>query len=114
MSVRAGALGAGFGVRLGDPAGSLFASAGAGLGALLAAFAGEARAPWKSASGLRASILPYAHAAAGYWIASHVAVRADVLTAFALPQPVLVIAGRREASFGEPAIVVAAGIEVRP
>ena len=114
MTLRAGALGAGAGVRLTDPASSLFACVGAGLGALLTAFEGQARAPWVSASGLRWAMLPYAHADAGYWLAPQIALRADVMMGFALPEPVLGIAGRRVAVFGEPAAVLAAAIEVRP
>jgi apolipoprotein N-acyltransferase len=114
MTVRAGALGAGAAVRLGDPAVGLFAAAGAGLGALLTAFDGQAMAPWKGAGGLRASLFPYAHVAGGYWIGPQLALRADVMAGFALPEPVLSIAGKRVGFFAEPAVSLAASIEVRP
>ena len=114
MTLRAGGLGAGVGARLTDPGSRLFVVAGAGLGAVLAGFEGQARAPWKAADGLRATMLPYAHACAGYWLGSRVALRADVMAGFALPEPVLSIAGRSVASFGEPAAVIALAIEVRP
>jgi hypothetical protein len=114
MSVRAGGLSAGVGVRLTDPASRPFALAGLGIGAMIAGFTGQAQAPWKGASGMRPSMIPDVHAAAGYWVASHLAIRADVRAAFALPEPVLLIAGSRVASFGEPAVLVAAGLEVRP
>lgn len=113
MTVRAGVLGVGAAVRIGDPAG-FFGSAGAGFGALLTAFDGQAAAPYKGASGLRASMFPYAHAATGYWLASHVALRADVMAGFALPEPVLTIAGQRVGFFAEPAVTLAGAIEVRP
>jgi hypothetical protein len=114
MSLRAGALGAGVAARLTAPAARLFVTAGAGLGAMLVAFDGAARAPWTAASGLRAVLLPHARAAAGYWIAPWFALRADVLLGFALPEPALWIAGQRVATFAEPATLLAVGLEVRP
>jgi hypothetical protein len=114
MSLRAGALAAGMAVRLTEPASTLFVTAGAGLGVILTAFEGEARAPWQSASGLRAGMLPYLRAGGGYWLVPWLALRADVMTGFALPQPTLSIAGKRVAVFGEPTAVFAAGLEVRP
>src|SRR6185437_7086948 len=114
MMLRAGAVVAGASARLTDPAARFFATAGAGLGAMLVAFSGQAIPPWQAASGLRGTVLPYLHASAGYWIVPRVAVRADVLTGFALPQPVLTIAGERAAAFGEPAAMFAAAVEVRP
>ncbi|APR87555.1 Flagellar hook-length control protein FliK [Minicystis rosea] len=113
MHLRAGAVGAGATARFGDPRG-LFAAAGAGFGALVSAYGGEAEAPWRAVSGVRASLFPYAHAAAGVWLARHFALRADLLCGFALPQPVLVIANRHLATFGDPTVVIAAGLEVRP
>lgn len=113
MALRAGALDGGVSVTLTDPAASFFAGAGAGLGAMLTAFAGRASPPWQSASGLSWALLPDLHATAGYWVAPRVALRADLMTGFALPEPVLWIAGRRVAVFGEPAAVFATGIEVR-
>jgi hypothetical protein len=114
MTLRVGAVAAGAALRITEPAASLFVTAGAGLGAMVAGFEGQARAPWEPAGGLRASMLPYAHAAAGYWLLPRLALRADVMVGFALPEPVLIIAGQRVATFGEPATLVAAGIEVRP
>jgi hypothetical protein len=114
MTFRAGALAAGVSAKLTEPASDLFVDAGAGLGLLVAGYEGQARPPWQSAGGVRATMLPYAHASLGYWVAARVALRADVLMGFALPQPVLTIAGHRVAAFGEPAAVFSAGIEVRP
>ena len=113
MTLRAAMLGAGVSAKLTEPTSSVFLGAGAGLGAMLTAFAGQAHPPWQSASGLRAALLPNLHASAGYWVAPRVALRADVLAGFALPEPVLLIAGRRVAVFAEPATLFAAAIEVR-
>ncbi len=113
MTLRAGGLGAGAAVKLIEPSARVFATAGAGLGVLITAFSGQARAPWLSASGVRGSMLPFVHAGAGYWLAPRVALRADLVTGFALPEPVLTIAGRAVATFGEPLVLLAAGIEVR-
>src|SRR5262249_27772296 len=114
MTLLAGAVSAGAGVRITEPASRLFATAGAGLGALVTTFDGQASSPWKSASGTRWSMLPYVRAGAGYWLLPQIAIRADVMAGFALPEPVLMIAGHQVAYFGEPATVLAAGIEVRP
>jgi hypothetical protein len=114
MSLRVGAVVAGAGLKLTEPAGNLFVTAGAGLGAMVAGFEGQARPPREAAGGVRASMLPYVHALAGYWLLPRLALRADVMVGFALPEPVLIIAGQRVAYFGEPATLLAAGIEVRP
>jgi hypothetical protein len=59
-------------------------------------------------------MLPYAHFGAGYWLVPRLALRTDVMIGFALPEPVLWIAGQRVAVFGEPAAIFAASVEVRP
>jgi hypothetical protein len=102
------------GVRLTEPESSVFVTASGGLGAVFTGFEGQANPPWRAASGVRGGMLPYAHVDAGYWLAPRVALRADVITGFVLPQPVLSIAGHDVAVFGEPAVVFAASIVVRP
>jgi hypothetical protein len=114
VDLRVGALGAGASVRLIEPTADVFASAGLGVGVLLSLFAGETRGPWRAAQGSRWTALPYARAAAGYWLAQHVAIRGDAMLGAALPRPVIRIAGRKIASYGEPAILLAVGLEVRP
>jgi hypothetical protein len=114
VDLRVGVLGAGASVRLIEPTADVFASAGLGLGAFLSLFAGEARAPWHATQGSRWTALPYARATAGYWLAQHLAVRGDVMLGASLPRPVIRIAGREIASYGEPAVFLAVGLEVRP
>lgn len=113
-TLRTGAIGAGAMGALVDPASRFFATAGGGIGALLAAYEGQAQAPWKPESGLRCTMFPYVRAGGGLWISPWLALRADGLIGFALPEPVLWIAGRPAADFGEPALVLAASVEVRP
>ena len=67
-----------------------------------------------SSTSAAATMLPQARAAAGWRLSPHIGLRADALVGFALPEPVLWIAGRRAAVFGEPAVLFAAGIEVQP
>jgi hypothetical protein len=112
--LRIGGAGAGLGLRLTDPMANVFASAGLGLGAMLSVFQGEARPPRVAMDGSRWSALPYARVGAGYWIIPNLALRGDVMAGVAAPEPVLRVAGRRVATFGEPAVVFAAAIEVRP
>lgn len=114
VDLRVGVLGAGASVRLVEPTADVFASAGLGLGAFLSLFAGEARRPWLAAQGSRWTALPYARASAGYWFAQHLALRGDVMLGASLPRPVIRIAGREIASYGEPAVFLAVGLEVRP
>jgi hypothetical protein len=114
VDVRAGAVAAGIGARLTPPSSPFFLTAAAGAGALISAYAGEARAPYRSASGARASLLPEAHLAAGYRLTAALALRGDVLGGFALPQPIVTVAGRRAASFGAPTLGFALALEVTP
>lgn len=114
VDVREGAVAAGVGARLTPAASAFFLTAAAGAGALISAYAGDARAPYRSASGARGSLLPYAHLAAGYRVTAAVAVRSDLIAGFALPQPMVSIDGRRAASFGEPALAFALALEVEP
>lgn len=114
VNMRVGAVGGGMSVRLTQPTGDVFAGAGFGLAALFGFYAGSAVAPWIGANGSRWMALPYARLGAGYWLSQHIALRGDVLTGVALPEPVIRIAGTRVASFGEPAVVLAAGVELCP
>jgi hypothetical protein len=114
MTFRAGAVAAGVAAKLVAPTSDLFVDAGAGFGVMLAGFEGQARPPLVSAGGVRATMLPYAHASVGYWVASRIAVRGDLLTGFALPEPVLTIAGQKVAAFGEPLAAFSASVELRP
>jgi hypothetical protein len=114
MTFRAGAVAGGVAAKLVAPPSDLFVDAGAGFGVMLAGFDGQTRPPWISAGGVRATMLPYAHASVGYWVASRIAVRGDLFTGFALPEPVLTIAGQKVAAFGEPLAAFCAGVELRP
>ena len=114
MDLRVIAIGAGASARWVDPLPRLSLHAGLGAGAAGFLFDGRAVPPWVSASGDRWSALPFVEAGASYRFTPVFAVRADVLAALALPQPVLVIAGREVASFGAPAVFASLAVEVHP
>lgn len=100
--------------RFTEPTSSLFASAGLGLGALVAVVSGDATKASNAALGTSAAALPYLRVGAGYWLADHVAVRGDALLGAALPAPVVEMKGKEIASFGTPTVIFAAALEVRP
>jgi hypothetical protein len=100
--------------RFTEPTSSLFASAGLGLGALVAIVSGEAARASNAALGTSAAALPYLRVGAGYWLADHVAVRGDALLGTALPAPVVTVKGTEIASFGMPTVIFAAALELRP
>lgn len=108
-------LGGGFHGTLTNPSADLSLSAGLGLEAMLLVFDGEAAAPpFVAERGSRWAASPYASIGARYRVVPRLALRAEVLTTFARPEPVIRIAGREVASFGQPAIFLSLGIEVRP
>jgi hypothetical protein len=100
--------------RFTEPTSSLFASAGLGLGALVAIVSGDATKASNAALGTSAAALPYLRVDAGYWLSDHVAVRGDALLGTALPAPALKVKGTEIATFGMPTVVFAAALELRP
>lgn len=114
MDLRVIAIGAGASARWVDPLPRLSLHAGLGAGVAGFLFEGRAVPPWVAASGDRWSALPFVEAGASYRFTPVFAVRADVLAALALPQPVLVIAGREVGSFGAPAVFTSIAVEVHP
>lgn len=107
-------LGAGANVHFMSPTSAFSLHAGGGLGAAGFFFNGRAAAPWVSASGNHWAALPFLEVGAGYRMSATMAVRADVLAALARPEPVLVIAEQRVASFGTPALLASISLEVHP
>jgi hypothetical protein len=100
--------------RFTEPTSSLFASAGLGLGALVAIVSGDATKASNAALGTSAAALPYLRVNAGYWLADHVAVRGDALLGTALPAPVVKVTGNEIATFGMPTVIFAVALELRP
>ena len=96
------------------PSSPLAIHAGGGLGVAGLFFQGHAEAPWLSASGSRWAVMPHLGAGAAYRFTPLLAVRADALASFLLPEAVLVIAGDEVASFGLPAMTVSLSLEVHP
>ncbi len=88
--------------------------AGGGIGVAGLFFEGNAEAPWLSASGSHWAVMPHLGAGAAYRFTPVLAVRADALASFVLPEAVLVIAGNEVASFGLPAVTVSLSLEVHP
>jgi hypothetical protein len=114
VALHAAAFVAGGWASLTDPESDLRVTAGAGLGALLIVFDGEARAPWLPSNGSRWAALPYARVTGGYRFHPAASLRTDIAVGVARPEPVVRIAGREVASFGQPAILIFLGVEVRP
>lgn len=107
-------LGGGLHGTLTDPSADLSLGVGLGLSAMLLMFDGEAAAPFVAERGSRWIASPYASIRAAYRVYPRLAVRADIFTTIARPEPVIRIAGREVASFGQPAVFLSLGIEVRP
>ncbi|MEP7122117.1 MAG: hypothetical protein ABJE95_14455 [Byssovorax sp.] len=114
IGARIATLGIAANFRFTEPTSSLFASAGLGLGALLAIVSGEASKASNAALGTSAAALPYLRVGAGYWLFDHLALRGDALLGVALPAPVIQVKGEEIASFGTPIILFAASLELRP
>jgi hypothetical protein len=106
--------GAGFRGTLTDPAANLSIAMGLGLGAMLLLFEGDASEPFISAKGRRWVPSPYTSITARYHLHPRFALRADILATLTRPEPVVRIADREVASFGQPAVFLSLGIEVRP
>lgn len=97
-----------------DPLADLGLAVGIGLNAMLLLFEGRASPPWMAAHGGRWAASPYADVTVSYRLHPRVALRLDLLGALARPEPVLRIAGREVASFGQPAVFSSLSVEVRP
>ncbi len=88
--------------------------AGLGLAATVLWFAGEAEPPLVATDGSSWVAAPYAVLAAGYRFGRYVGIRAELLGALLRPEPIVRIAGREVASFGQPVVFVSLGLEVLP
>lgn len=97
-----------------DPGSDLGLALGLGLSAVLLAFEGRALPPWAADSGHRWAASPYGSISATYRFHPRVALRLDLVASLVRPEPVLRIAGRDVASFGQPAVFSSLGVEVRP
>ena len=100
--------------RLTDPSSDLGVSLGLGLSAMLLVFQGHALPPWTPDGGARWAASPYASVSASYRVHTRLAVRLDLVASLVRPEPILRIAGRDVATFGQPAVFSSLGLEVRP
>lgn len=114
VALRVLELGGGLHGTLTDPAAALSLRVGLGLSALLLTFDGDAAPPFVAERGSRWIASPYASIGALYRAYPRLALRTEMLVTVARPEPVLRIAGREVASFGQPAVFLSLGIEVRP
>jgi hypothetical protein len=87
---------------------------GLGMGATALFFDGEAGPPFAGARGTRWAAAPQAQLAAHYRFHPLLAVRVDVVASLLRPEPIVRIAGQEVASFGQPAVLMALGLEVLP
>ncbi|MBW2525933.1 MAG: hypothetical protein JRI23_17250 [Deltaproteobacteria bacterium] len=104
----------GLSMGLSPPESRWLARAGLGAGAAGLFFAGEADAPYEGRDGSQWAFAPYASLAGGYYVHPTVALRADALVSVLLPEPIVRIADQEVATLGRPAVVLGAGVEVRP
>ncbi len=114
MELRTLIMGAAATLQLTEPGSTWTALTGLGLGAAHLWFAGDALAPTTAAEGSTWAATPFAELAASYRLHPMLALRGDALATLLRPEPILRIAGREVASFGQPALVLAVAIEVRP
>jgi hypothetical protein len=97
-----------------DPLSTFSLAVGLGLQGILLVFEGRATPPWMDAHGSRWAAAPYASVSATYRFHPRVGLRLDISALLVEPQPVLRIAGRDVASFGQPAVFPSLAVEVRP
>mgnify|MGYP001822513908 FL=1 len=90
------------------------ARAGLGAGAAGLFFTGDADEPYEGRDGAKWALAPYASVVGGYYVHPVVALRADATATLLVPEPVVRIAGQEAATLGRPAVVLGAGLEVRP
>jgi hypothetical protein len=114
ISLRPLGLGGGVHALLTDSLSDLTVALGLGLQAMALMYRGEATGTFAAQSGTAWSASPYAAASAAYRFHPRFAVRFDLVTSLVRPEPVLRIAGREAASFGQPAFVPSIDLEVRP
>lgn len=114
MELRAYAIAVGLGGAFATASKRAFGSASLGLGAMRLVYRGDAAPPLRSAEGGAWAALPYGRIGGGYVVAPPLALRLDLLVAVARPQPVLRMGGQPVADFGDPMVLLAAGLEVRP
>jgi len=97
-----------------DPLADLSVALGLGLSAMLLVFEGQGAAPFVGQSGSHWAVSPYVSASTAYRFHSRLAVRLDLVGSLVRPEPVLRVAGREVASFGQPAVFSSLALEVRP
>jgi hypothetical protein len=114
VDLRLFGIGAGLRGLITDPASDFAAAVGLGAQAAMVSFSGKADLPWVGQSGSYWAAAPYVSATAGYRVHPRVSLRLELLAELVRPEPVLRIAGRDVASFGQPAFLPSLGIEVRP
>jgi hypothetical protein len=107
-------LGAAATLQLSPPDADFRALVGLGMGAAALIFEGTAEPPYSAAEGTEWTASPFAELAGSYAFHPMVAARLDVVGALLRPEPVLRVAGREVASFGQPAVFTSLGVEVRP
>ena len=87
---------------------------GMGLGTTSLFYSGDAAPPNVAEEGSVWTIAPTASLGAAYYPLEELGVRADVHVSVARPEPVFRVAGDEVARFGQPAVVISLGLEVRP
>jgi hypothetical protein len=114
VDVRTLLLTGGLSVQLTPRESAWLARAGLGAGAAGLFFAGNAEQPYEGRDGARWAFAPHARVVGGYYVHPMVAVRADAMVTMLVPEPVVRIATQEVATLGRPAVVLGAGLELRP
>ncbi len=114
MLLRTLIMGAAATLQLTEPGSDWTVLTGLGMGAAHLWFEGEAVPPATAANGSTWAATPFAELSASYRLHPMLAMRGDTLASLLRPEPIVRIAGREVASVGQPALVLAIAIEVRP
>lgn len=110
--VRAALLGAGLHLSPRPPEAALHPSVEAGLAGVWLLISGAARTGYAGKTDNLLFAAPYLRAGASLTISPQIALRASVLGAVALPEPVVSFAGREAATFGRPLLLGSGGLEI--
>jgi len=101
-------------LELTEPGSDWMVLTGLGLGAAHLWFDGQAVPPASAATGSTWAFAPFGELVARYRLHPLLSMRGDASVALLQPEPILRIAAREVASFGQPAVVLAVALEVHP
>lgn len=110
--VRAALLGAGLHFSPRPPETALRPSVEVGLAGVWLLISGAARTGYAGKTDNLLFAAPYLRAGASFAVSPRIALRASLLGAVAMPEPVVSFAGREAATFGRPLLIGSGGLEI--